>query len=88
MNDGHTMSELQKALGLLRAGDWEGAHVIVQEDESKLANWMHAIVHLLEGDTSNANYWFRQANQDPKTENDIAAELRSIEQELEGRLDG
>lgn len=81
------MSELCRALALLKADDWAAAHVIVQADKSKLASWIHAIAHLLEGDRSNANYWYRRANQEAKTEHDIASEIGNIEQELE-KLDG
>ena len=42
-------------------GNWHAAHAIVQGDPSPLAAWMHGIVHLLEGDTSNALYWYGQA---------------------------
>jgi hypothetical protein len=49
---------LRRAVELLTAGDWEGAHAIVQDDPSPLAAWMHGIVHLLEGDVSNARYWY------------------------------
>ena len=45
------VDQLKTALSHLEKGDWEAAHVIVQEDESALASWMHAIVHLQEGDT-------------------------------------
>ena len=40
---------LRRAADLLAAGDWEGAHTIVQEEQeepSPLAAWMHGIVHL------------------------------------------
>jgi hypothetical protein len=49
---------LRRAAELLAAGDWQGAHAIVQDDPSPLAAWMHGIVHLLEGDVSNARYWY------------------------------
>ena len=49
---------LRRAADLLAAGDWERAHAIVQEDPSPLAAWMHGIVHLLEGDVSNARHWY------------------------------
>jgi hypothetical protein len=52
---------LRRAAELLANGDWEAAHAIVQDDPSALAAWMHGIVHLLEGDTSNARYWYGQA---------------------------
>ena len=59
----HTkLANLNKAVALLQAGDWQGAHAIVQEEEdSPLASWAHGIVHVLEGDQQNARYWYRRA---------------------------
>ena len=55
-------NDLRQALALLQAGDWQGAHRIVQADEdSRLACWAHGIVHLMEGDVPNARYWYRRA---------------------------
>jgi hypothetical protein len=70
--------ELSQALDLLRQGDWEAAHRIVQRDnESPLACWAHGIVHLMEGDTSNARYWYRAAKREfprhPSITDEIAA---------------
>jgi hypothetical protein len=54
--------DLAAALAHLERGDWRAAHRIVQKDEdSKLACWAHGIVHLMEGDLSNARYWYRAA---------------------------
>ncbi len=75
-----SQEELQKALALLRAGDWQAAHVIVQKDEdSTLACWAHGIVHLMEGDTSNARYWYREAKRDFPREPSIARELDALQ---------
>jgi hypothetical protein len=52
---------LARALDLLDRGDWQAAHVIVQEESSPLAAWLHGIVHTLEGDLDNAQYWYRRA---------------------------
>ena len=53
---------LAVAVALLETGDWQAAHAIVQEDEeSALACWAHGIVHLIEGDTANARYWYKKA---------------------------
>jgi len=52
---------LARAVALLAAGDWQGAHEIVQEEESPLGAWLHGIVHTLEGDLGNARYWYRKA---------------------------
>jgi hypothetical protein len=53
-----TIMWLKVAVGHLAIGDWENAHVIVQDDESALGCWAHGIVHLLEGDMDNAAYWY------------------------------
>ena len=77
-------NELAKAVALLRKGDWEAAHVIVQKDEeSPLACWAHGIVHLMEGDTSNARYWYREAGREfpvkPSASDEIAALAAALE---------
>jgi hypothetical protein len=51
----------RRAAELLADGNWQAAHAIVQDDPSPVAAWLHGIVHLLEGDTSNARYWYKQA---------------------------
>ena len=58
---------LTSALGALwaaAAGDWETAHQIVQESEDRGCAWVHAYLHLKEGDDSNAGYWYRRAGRD------------------------
>ena len=42
-------------------GEWERAHVLVQDDSSKEAAWVHAYLHRREGDESNAGYWYARA---------------------------
>jgi hypothetical protein len=44
-------------------GDWDRAHKIVQDDDTREAAWVHAHLHRVEGDLSNASYWYRQAGQ-------------------------
>jgi hypothetical protein len=44
-------------------GDWDKAHKIVQDDESREAAWVHAYLHRVEGDLPNARYWYRTASQ-------------------------
>ncbi|MEI9810957.1 MAG: hypothetical protein WDO16_25460 [Bacteroidota bacterium] len=41
--------------------DWEKAHTIIQEKEDADASWIHAYLHRKEGDTGNADYWYRRA---------------------------
>lgn len=49
------------ALWHAHKGNWHEAHKIVQDDESATAAWVHAHLHRVEGDESNANYWYRRA---------------------------
>ena len=76
-------NDLERALALLENGDWQAAHEIVQKDEdSKLSCWAHGIVHMLEGDTSNARYWYRQAKRPFPREASAAKEIQSLRKEL------
>jgi hypothetical protein len=69
---------LRRAADLLAAGNWEGAHAIVQDDPSPLAAWMHGIVHLLEGDVSNARYWYGQAGRAFPGEGAVQHEIEAV----------
>jgi len=77
------MADLAEAVGLLEAGDWEAAHLIVQDDPSPLAAWAHGIVHLMEGDLANAGYWYRRAGRPTPTPADISAEIAALSAELD-----
>lgn len=64
-------------------GDWERAHKIVQDEDTREAAWVHAYLHRVEGDLGNARYWYRQAKRDPST-GTLDAEWRTISAELLG----
>ncbi len=50
------------ALWHLRKGDWNAAHELVQQDEGEPRHdWVHALLHRIEGDAGNAAYWYRRA---------------------------
>jgi hypothetical protein len=55
---------LARALDFLAAGEWRRAHEIVQEEKSTLGSWLHGIVHTIEGDLDNAQYWYRKAKRE------------------------
>jgi len=76
--------DLRHAVDLLENGDWNAAHEIVQQDEdSRLFCWAHGIVHLMEGDLSNARYWYRKAGRPPFSEAPaIAGEIRALKAEI------
>lgn len=57
-----------KSLDLLKAGGWtpgpemDQAHEICQDHEgAPMFDWVHALVHRIEGDDANASYWYRRA---------------------------
>ena len=73
-----------RALALLSAGDWEGAHALVQDDTSSEAAWVHAHLHRVEGDQANARYWYARAGR-PEASGDLEAERHSIERAIGNR---
>jgi hypothetical protein len=54
-----------RALLLLQAGDFEHSHRLVQEMAGKSAAYVHGMLHRVEGDYSNAKYWFSRAADHP-----------------------
>ncbi len=75
---------LCRAADLLASGNWEDAHAIVQDDPSALAAWMHGVVHLLEGDASNARYWYGRAGRAFPGEGAVREEIEAIRAALAG----
>ena len=77
--------DLRSALRLLQEGDWRAAHEIVQDDEeSPLSCWAHGIVHLMEGDVSNARYWYRLAGRVLRQDFSLEAEIAALGDKLKG----
>jgi len=68
----HRLSEVVE---LLARRAWQDAHVIVQQDKSVEAAWLHGIVHTLEGDLENARHWYRKANRDFPGAEAVEAEI-------------
>ena len=50
-----------QALWHARKGNWDTAHGIAQDIHTPMGSWIHALLHLIEGDQGNANYWFAHA---------------------------
>ena len=47
--------------GLVMSTEWEKAHAICQQDEGNPDyDQVHALAHWIEGDESNARYWYRR----------------------------
>ena len=58
-------------------GDWDKAHACAQADESPSGAAVHAYLHRVEGDLSNARYWYNRAGRPPET-GDLLAEWLAL----------
>jgi hypothetical protein len=65
------------ALWWAAKGDWDKAHNIVQDESDTNSAWVHAHLHRVEGDLSNAGYWYRRAGQ-PVAKDSLEAEWERI----------
>jgi hypothetical protein len=65
------------ALWWAKKGDWAKAHDIVMDEGGADCAWVHAHLHRVEGDESNARYWYRQAGRKPSGDS-LPAEWNSI----------
>jgi len=73
------LAAVHRALG----GDWQAAHLVAQDhDGEPLANWLHAVVHRMEGDLGNASYWYGRCGRALRSEVSTEAELKEIEAAL------
>jgi hypothetical protein len=61
--------------------NWDRSHNIVQDINSKNAYWIHAYLHRVEGDISNAHYWYNRAGMEPFYES-LDSELNDIIQSV------
>ena len=72
-------SDLIKAVDAAMAGDWDAAHGICQRHEGdRTADWIHAVLHKIEGDEGNSRYWYRRCGQSFEAWSDTGEELRAI----------
>jgi hypothetical protein len=46
------------AVNLALDGDWDASHKIAQDYSDTTANWLHAVLHKIEGDEWNSKYWY------------------------------
>jgi hypothetical protein len=75
--------DLARAIDLALVGDWETAHMIVQQrEEDATSCWIHAVLHKIEGDDANSRYWYRRAGQTYEAFSDANAELAAIRAKL------
>ena len=60
------VSDELKSLWYDAKGDWEKAHNLISETETKSHYMIHAYLHRKEGDIGNADYWYRRAGEKRK----------------------
>jgi hypothetical protein len=61
---------------------WTSSHNIAQDIHTKLGSWTHALLHLIEGDQWNADYWFSRASKPSRKPKDIDALWAEIAAEV------
>ncbi len=83
-SNGQSYGGALRALWLVSRGEWEMAHEAAQADEGPDGAWVHAYLHRVEGDLTNAKYWYRQADR-PAQSCAIASEWNAITEELLAR---
>jgi len=79
-------ADLGRALAALwheAKGDWDQAHRLAQAQKDTDGAWVHAYLHRVEGDQSNAEYWYRRAEKPPSS-----APLKKEWDEIVGALLG
>ena len=65
------------------AGDWNGAHALVQRyEDDATACWLHACLHKMEPDEANSRYWYRRSGHSYEAYGDPRAELVAIKAAL------
>ena len=77
--------DILRAVELAQAGAWDEAHDLAQRHEGDpTADWLHAVLHTIEGDAGNARYWYRRCGKLDRAGADASAELEAIRESLEG----
>lgn len=75
------LAPVVQALWYAAKGDWNRAHEIAQAIDDSNGAWVHAYLHRVEGDQSNAAYWYRRAGK-PVATNSLDAEWDALAQTL------
>lgn len=59
------------ALWHAKQGHWDAAHDIAQDIHTRMGSWIHALLHVIEGDQWNADYWFAKAGRPSRGPDEI-----------------
>ena len=68
-----SLSAEAQSLWHAKQGNWEAAHNIAQDIPSVMGSWIHALLHVIEGDQWNADYWFAKAKKPSRGPQDVDA---------------
>ena len=85
-NDEQPSADLKDALKALwhdANGDWERAHELAQSAGNAEGDWVPAYLHRVEGDLSNASYWYHRSGK-TRFEGSLKSEWASIAEILLG----
>jgi hypothetical protein len=75
---------LKSAVAHALAGEWDASHKIAQDYSDPMANWIHAVLHKIEGDAWNSRYWYaRTSGRNYEDFSDPQEELTEIARHLE-----
>lgn len=65
------------ALWWLKNSNWQQAHDLIDPAPGADAAWVHALLHRMEGDQWNADYWYSRAGRE-RPEMTIGQELETM----------
>jgi hypothetical protein len=84
----YNQAHLLEAVELAQVSDWDAAHKIAQDYSDSTANWIHAVLHKVEGDTWNSKYWYAKTDGRKYEDyaDDVESELEAIRQLLAANL--
>lgn len=66
-----------KVLNLAKEGEWDKAHQLVQPYSDECSCLIHGYLHRVEGDLSNAKYWYNRAGTN-MLDNTLEEELKRL----------
>jgi hypothetical protein len=66
-----------QVLNLAKEGEWDKSHQLVQPYSDEWSCLIHAYLHRVEGDLSNAQYWYNRAGSN-MPDNTLEEELKRL----------